>query len=87
VNYPSLHKNKVNNTILHSKNNPILGQIWTNPTVGLKKNATYKLNPTVGFVHISPKIVFSDALKKCWVVLTQLIKCQNVKYGQTQLLD
>jgi len=31
--------------------NPILGQIWTNPIVGLK-NAIYKFNPTAGFVHI-----------------------------------
>jgi len=32
-----------------------LGQIWTNPIVGLK-NAIYKCNPTSGFVHIWPKI-------------------------------
>jgi len=31
--------------------NPILGQIWTNPIVGLK-NAIYKFNPTAEFVHI-----------------------------------
>jgi len=31
--------------------NPILGQIWTNPIVGLK-NAIYKFNPMAGFVHI-----------------------------------
>jgi len=30
--------------------NPILGQIWTNPIVGLK-NAIYKFNLTAGFVH------------------------------------
>jgi len=35
--------------------NPILGQIWTNPNVGLK-NAINKFNPTAGFVHIWPKI-------------------------------
>jgi len=31
---------------------PFLGQIWTNPIVGLKKNAIYKFNSTAGFVHI-----------------------------------
>jgi len=31
--------------------NPNLGQIWTNPNVGL----TLNFNPTIGFVHIGPK--------------------------------
>jgi len=35
--------------------NPILGQIWTNPAVGLNLLIAF-LNPTFGFVHILPKI-------------------------------
>jgi len=31
--------------------NPTLGQIWTNPNVGLK-NVIKKFNPMAGFVHI-----------------------------------
>jgi len=65
--------------------NPILGQIWTNPIVGLK-NAIYKLNPTVGFVHISPKIVFkitqhflewcAQKMLGCFNPINQMPKCQ-----------
>jgi len=35
--------------------NPILGQIWTNPAVGLNLLIAF-FNPKFGFVHISPKI-------------------------------
>jgi len=31
--------------------NPTLGQIWTNPNVGLK-NVIKTFNPMAGFVHI-----------------------------------
>jgi len=33
--------------------NPILGQIWANPAIGLN---FLKFNPMAGFVHIWPKI-------------------------------
>jgi len=37
--------------------NPILGQIWTNPNVGLK-NATDKFNQTAGFCpYLTPNWV------------------------------
>jgi len=35
--------------------NPTLGQIWTNPNVGLK-NVIKTFNPMAGFVHIWPKV-------------------------------
>jgi len=36
--------------------NPILGQIWTNPNVGLKK-AINKFNPTAGFVQTTQRFL------------------------------
>jgi len=47
--YIMIHSNK------HSNFTSILGQIWTNPAIGLHILFTF-FNPTFGFVHILPKI-------------------------------
>jgi len=40
--------------------NPCLGQIWTNPTVGFKKNAFQNINQQLGGIYFWPKHGFKQ---------------------------